>query len=117
MPKRFLYVFQSSPYGGFQAQEGLDALLACSIFDQSASVLFVGDGVYQLLAKQNPIAQKSVQKQLQSLSMYDIDKIFVCEFSLNSHNLEYKDLNLTPIVVTQNEMNDLIRQQDHILSF
>ena len=46
------YVFRSAPHGSSSGREGVDALLAASAYCEDISVLFIGDGVYQLIAGQ-----------------------------------------------------------------
>ena len=39
---------RSSPHGRAQGRESLDLTLALSAFNESLSLFFIGDGVYQL---------------------------------------------------------------------
>ena len=48
-PRRILFVIAHPPHRGALAFELLDELLVGAVFDQRVSVLFVGDGVYQLI--------------------------------------------------------------------
>ena len=48
------YLFRSAPHGSAAGREGVDALLAASAYCEDISVIFVGDGVYQLLNGQQP---------------------------------------------------------------
>lgn len=115
--KRILYLLQSSPYGTLGAQEGLDALLAGSIFDQDISVLFHGNGVYQLFGEQSPGFTRSIHRQLKSLGMYDIENIFVCAHSLAERGVDQQSLAIGAQALTQAEIMRLLRKQDHILAF
>jgi sulfur relay (sulfurtransferase) complex TusBCD TusD component (DsrE family) len=50
------FVFSSAPHGSASGREGLDALLATSALTEDIGVFFLGDGVFQLLAGQQPQA-------------------------------------------------------------
>lgn len=115
--KRLLYLFQSSPYGSLAAQEGLDALLAGSIFEQEISLLFCGDGVYQLCNRQYPSFTRSIQKQLQSLGMYDIENVYACGDSLARRGMQQQPLGIEVQKLDSAEITQLLRYQDHILTF
>ena len=54
--KRVAFVFASAPHGSASGREGLDALLATSALTEDIGVFFLGDGVFQLLAGQQPQA-------------------------------------------------------------
>lgn len=54
--KRVAFVFTSAPHGSASGREGLDALLATSALTEDIGVFFLGDGVFQLLAGQQPQA-------------------------------------------------------------
>ena len=54
--KRILFLLRSPPYAGPATYESLESLLVAAVFDQLVSVLFIDDGVYQLVRAQNPAA-------------------------------------------------------------
>lgn len=116
-PKKLLFVFRRAPYNSPIAQEGLDALLAAAVFDQEISVLFMGDGVFQLTQNQAPQAGTSHQKKLQALPMYDVERIFVDEASLTERHLSQSELNLPCEILNSQDIQHLLTHHDHILSF
>lgn len=115
--KRLLYVLQATPYGNSTAQEGLDALFAASIFEQLVSVLFIGDGTYQLLDQQAPRFNSNIQKQLKSLPLYDIEEIYVCERSLMERKMDHLELAVPATRLSGSDIQSLMRANNHILSF
>lgn len=115
--KRLLYIFRSTPYQNLNAQDGLDALLAGSIFEQDISVFFRADGVYQLLPNQAPTWTKNIQKQLKSLSLYDIDKVFVCNTSMLERGIASQQLSIPAAGLDERQAHELMHNQDHILTF
>ncbi|MCK7492950.1 MAG: sulfurtransferase complex subunit TusD [Comamonadaceae bacterium] len=48
--EEILFVLRHPPHGSMNAQESLDMILAAAAFDQSVSLLFLDDGVFQLEA-------------------------------------------------------------------
>lgn len=119
MQKKLLFVSHKSPYGSFAAKEALDAALASAAFGQDISLLFKGDGVYQLLPQQSAslLERKNIGAILGALELYEINKVFVCEQSLLHRGLE----NINPLikvnVLDSSSLQRLLCKQDHILSF
>ena len=74
---KFLFIFSKTPRN-INSQEGFDALLTGSAFGM-CSVLFIGDGVYQLLKEQKPepLGVKNYALGFSALSDYDVDMISV----------------------------------------
>lgn len=110
-----LFVFRHSPYGGPQAKEGIDALLAAAAFDQPIALLFLGDGVYQLQPDQQPKGQKNHGKMLKALEMYDVDKVYADERSIQLRNL--KSLCIDAQILGADEVQSLIASAKTVLSF
>lgn len=113
--KKTLFVFQSPPYSSHSAQEGLDALLAATIFEQKLDVLFIGDGVYQLVSDQNPVGLSNHYKQLKSLVMYDVEYAYACEQSLKLINASSPPIEIRPL--SSGKISELYHQYNHILTF
>lgn len=102
---RYLFILKQSPYQSNLAREALDFALASAAFDQDVSVLFMGDGIFQLLSnQQSQQGKKNIEKTLASLSMFDIDSIYYShncsleraanpeQFSLNATNASAQDI-------------------------
>lgn len=118
--KKILVLSRHAPYGTGIAREALDTALAAAIYDQDLSLLFMDDGVFQLLKDQDSsdIVQKRISANLQALPLYGVEKIFVhCE-SLEMRKITTNDLVLEEIQLLNNEqVSQLISEQDQILSF
>jgi tRNA 2-thiouridine synthesizing protein C len=115
--KHLVFLFTCSPYDSSRAREGLEALLAAAIFDQRISVVFMGDGVFQLLSDQQPTEQKNLSKMLKALDMYDIDQLFVHAFALETRNIKHQDFCIPATILSDAEVRTLIASADHTLSF
>lgn len=114
--KRFLVVTRTAPYGSAAAKEATDLALAAALFDQSVSMLFIDDGVFQLLSHQNPkeIRQKNLSAIHQALPLYDVDQLFVCQTSLAKRGLSSADLAQNVQSLDTLEIRALFSEQDHI---
>jgi tRNA 2-thiouridine synthesizing protein C len=120
--KNLLYISRHAPYGTGIAREALDAVLGASAYGQNLSLLFMDDGVFQLLKAQDPskLEQKNLSANLPALPLYDVENLFVHIESLRARGLHADDLVLAPEhlkVVSTEQVAELIRQQDQLLSF
>ena len=117
--KRFLCVCRRPPYGSSLAREALDVALAAAAFDQPVALLFLGDGVLQLLPQQQApgIDQKPLDKQLAALPLYDVDKLYVDSEALHARQLQPADLALPAQPLTPGEITVLLAEHDVVLGF
>ncbi len=119
-PKKILFISRHSPYGSSLAKDALDAILATSAYEQDIALLFMDDGIFQLLSSQQAehIEQKSFSAQLQALSLYEIDRVYAHQESMEKRQITINDLSLDNIQVINNlEIIKLMAEQDHLLSF
>lgn len=115
--KHLVYLFRSAPYGSPVAQEGLEALLAAAVFEQQLSVIFIDEGVFQLIEQQNPLQQKNHAKMLQALSMYDVDRCYVHAPSAALRGLEADEFCIPAAALSDTETRRLIASADHAFTF
>ncbi|MDX1488885.1 MAG: sulfurtransferase complex subunit TusC [Acidiferrobacterales bacterium] len=117
--KKFMYVNRRAPHGTIYAQECLEVVLIGAAFDQDVSMVFLDDGVYQILKNQDTsdIGTKNFSKTFRALEMYDVEKLYVEKESMDLRGLNEKDLNVPVEVKTSEEIGRLMEQQDVILSF
>ncbi len=116
--KSFLIISRSAPYGSSAARDALDVALTCAVFEQPVTLLFMDDGVLQLLAGQDPqpIGQKNLNAVQQSLPLYDIERLCVCRASLDARGLETQQLLLPVEAVAAEAIAQLIAEHDVVLS-
>lgn len=117
--KRFLFVNRKAPYGTIYALEALEVVLISAAFDQDVSLAFLDDGVYQLLAANNPtgIGMKNFSNTYRALEDYDITKLYVERESLAERGVS-EDAFIVPVtVVSRTEMGKIMAAQDVVLSF
>lgn len=118
-PKKIAFICSASPYGTSKAREGVDAILATSAFDQDISVIFTGEGVFQLLTEQNAqnIGQKNLSSNLQALEMFGVDQIYVRQSALTERGLSPEQLCLSAETLDDKTLAQLIDEQDQCISF
>lgn len=117
--KKLLFVLRQAPYGSTLAKDALDAILATSAYDQDLSIVFIDDGVFQLIDNQQAelIEQKSITRILSALPLYDITQLFVCAASLTARGIATDTLSDDVTVLEPDALKSLMSQQDHLLSF
>ena len=115
--KRILFINSRSPYADERAQELLDMLLVCSTFGAEVSVLFDGDGLWQLLPDQasEHIARRSIAAQLTSLPLFDVDRIYADAKQLARLPLPASELCLPCHPLSAVELSMLLNQHEHIV--
>jgi tRNA 2-thiouridine synthesizing protein C len=107
------------PHGSAQGRESLDLTLAMSAFNESLSLFFIGDGVYQLLDGHTPdeSLQKNFQPLFKMLDLYDVENIYVCEQSLSQRSIKPEALLIDVILIDASELKTKLALQDQLLSF
>ena len=117
--KRFLLVCRRPPYGSSLPREALDVALAAAAFDQDVALLFLGDGVWQLLRSQHAdaIGQKPLDQQLSVLPLYDINNVYADAEALLERHLQPADLALPAQLLSVTEITALLGEHDVVLGF
>jgi tRNA 2-thiouridine synthesizing protein C len=131
--KKFLYVNRKAPYGTIYAWESLEVVLIGAAFEQDVSLLFMDDGVYQLVKEMQTkgIGMKNFTATYAALGDYDINKIYVDKDALSQRGLGLEDLQHliwedenedwaekdSIRLVGRDEIADLLEEQDVIFNF
>jgi len=92
--KKFMYLNRRAPYGTIYAWESLEVVLIGAAFDQEVSLMFVDDGVYQLVKGSKPadIDMKNFTPTYRTLGDYGVRHMFVDKASLEARGLTQDDL-------------------------
>lgn len=117
--KKFMFVNRKAPYGTIYALESLEVVLITATFDQDVSLVFMDDGVYEIVRGQQTkdIGLKNFSPSYRALEGYDVEKLYVEEESLRQRGLTEKDLLVPVEVLNSQQMAELMQQQDVVLSF
>ncbi|PJG83259.1 sulfurtransferase complex subunit TusC [Caviibacterium pharyngocola] len=118
---KLAFVFRSPPHGNSAAREGLDALLAATAFcdEDEIAVFFMDDGVFNLLAQQQPelILQKDFIRSFKLLDLYDISQRFVCADSLCDLGLTEIDTVISCEKSHRTLLLEKLRQAEKVFTF
>lgn len=111
--RRLMFVISQSPQASAAARERLDQVLMALAFDQQVRVVFVADGVWQLLSGQT--AGGGFASGYKSLSLYGVAAVLVEQEALSERGIEAADLLLPVEVISRNEISKLMHSQDLLL--
>ncbi|WP_205340425.1 sulfurtransferase complex subunit TusC [Denitrificimonas caeni] len=118
MAKSVLLISRQAPWAGIAAAEALDIALAAGAFDLPLSILFMDDGVLQLLDQQQPLAlqQKDLSANLQALPMFGIEQLYVAQHCLTERGLAESTLVMTAERLDDQQIQQLIREYDYVVT-
>lgn len=108
-----------APFSSSAGKDSLDIALIFGSFEQTVSLFFQGDGVWQLIDEQNSevISVKNYLKTFAAFEFYDIDNIYVNEESLHERNLT-NDFHINEVqVLNQQEFASKLSSHQTILRF
>jgi len=117
-PKKFMFVNRKAPYGTVYALESLEVVLISAAFEQDVSLVFVDDGVYQLMKGQQTkgIETKNFSPTYRALEGYDVEKLYVERESLEARGLAEDELIVDVTVLDAKELGALMEEQDVVVS-
>lgn len=118
-PQDILILQRHAPYGSSIAREGLDFVLTSAAYDQNLSVLFLADGVFQLLNKQNSkhIGLKNHAAALEVLPLYDIENLYVIKEDLNERHIHEDDIIDGIQIISRTQGKQLIKEHTKVIGF
>lgn len=117
--KSILIVSRHAHPGSSLPRSALDTALAAAAFDQPVSLLFQGEGVLQLLSGQDSRATgvRNLRKVIDSLSLYDIETLYVDAAAVSAFGLEAGDLPAGAQLLDAAGVQALLARHDHVLGF
>lgn len=117
--KSLLVVVRHSPYGSSLARTSLEVALSSATFDQHVGLLFMGDGVLQLLPEQDSSATgvRNIAKLMASFPLYELNQLFADETALLRYGLGEQALPQNLQRLSDDAMRELLVRYDHILGF
>lgn len=119
MPKSLLVVSRQAPWSGPGAREALDIVLAGGAFDLPIGLLFMDDGVFQLLPAQNAalLQQKDLTANLKALSLFGVDDLYVCGRSLAERGVTPDGLSIEALqLLHDGELAAIIDRYDQVIT-
>ncbi|KZN66686.1 hypothetical protein N473_09840 [Pseudoalteromonas luteoviolacea CPMOR-1] len=117
MTKKILVVCDAAPFDAQIIRDSLDMALIFAAVDQEVSWLFKGASVLALKTAQHPnqLGIKDFLKQLKTLEIYEVDRIFVCENALVEFSMSAEALAIDADTVNIQQQQALLQQQDHVV--
>lgn len=119
MARSMLVISRQAPWSGPGAREALDIVLAGGAYDLPIGLLFLDDGVFQLLPDQNAKAlqQKDLTANLKALSMFGVEDIYACGTSLIERGIQQNAVDDEIIQLPQpGDISALIDRYDHVIT-
>ncbi|WP_437880826.1 sulfurtransferase complex subunit TusC [Pseudomonas sp. LRF_L74] len=118
MSRSLLIISRQAPWAGPSAREALDIALAGGAFDLPLGLLFLDDGVFQLVGEQNAasLEQKDLMANLQALPMFGVESLYACEHSLAQRGLVGTALALPVKTLASADIAALIDRYDQAIT-
>ena len=115
---QYLVIASTSPFSNAALKEALDMALIFAAIDQKVNLLLQGDALFALKSDQpiDTLGIKNYLKAFGTLSLYDIEKIFVCQTSMKKLNLKITDFAFDVETLNTNQKYELINQQTQVVT-
>lgn len=93
-------------------------MLVSGVFDQPTSVLFLDDGVLQLVGRQDAtiVNRKDTAKALTALSAYEVDEIYASQSSLEDRGVDVDALALKVEIIDDARCAELLHATDVVVT-
>lgn len=122
MMKQIAFIFTQAPQGSSLGREGLDAVLASAVLCEPSQIglFFIHDGVLQLLPDQQPqqILARAYSETFKLLTLYAIDRCYLCEAALLAHGLTRQQPFIVPVIcLTPPQLRQRLATFDRLLTF
>lgn len=116
--KHLTFISRRTPYGSGYAKACLDMALSAAVFDQHVTLIFMDDGVLQLLHRQSAgsINAKDLGAALAALPLYDIDQVYVEQDSLALRGMSPEQLAIDARLCNAQKIAELISQSDVVFT-
>ncbi|AKX51983.1 sulfurtransferase complex subunit TusC [Thiopseudomonas alkaliphila] len=117
MQRKLLLIAKSAPWSSLNARELLDIALSGGAFELPISLLFMGDGVLQPLAQQQPtvLEQKNLSANLQALPLFEIDAVYVSADCLAKRGQLETERVIAATVVDTQQITQLLASHDQVI--
>lgn len=118
--KSVAIINSKAPISASHGKDALDLALIYGSYEQDTALFFHGDGVWQLIAKQDLelVQAKNYLKTFAALEFYDIESLYVCSDSLALRGLSTSELNVNGVQkLNKKDFAKKIQQHDLIYRF
>jgi tRNA 2-thiouridine synthesizing protein C len=117
--KAIAIIFRQSPHGNAAGREALDLALMAATYEQQVHLIFIDEGVLNLLDNQQPelIGCKDYIATFKALDLYEVASVVVSEVSLCGFGLDKTALVYPATVADDGQIRQLLAQVDEVLVF
>ncbi|MCP4841360.1 MAG: sulfurtransferase complex subunit TusC [Halieaceae bacterium] len=114
-----LVIIRRSPYDSSLARSAVDAALASAALDQTLDVLFLGEGVLQLLPGQNSgeVGLTNIGRLLSSFPLYGIEQVYVDAHAVTRHGIDLEQAPIPVCALQALQIHTLMEEHTHLLGF
>jgi tRNA 2-thiouridine synthesizing protein C len=112
-------LMRKAPYGSVYTAEGFRTIMGIAVFEMDISIVFMDDGVYALLAGQDPgqLDMKPLGDGFEMLRDFDVEKFYVHDESLVERGLTPQDLVMDVEVVSGAQIAEILEKAHKVLPF
>lgn len=108
----------TAPYHGILTQDALDFAMGATNYGHDVRLLFIDEGVLQLLSGQQPAEGiKNHEKRLKALPFFDIEELFCCQSSLEDRNMKKEDIPHDIRLCDSEAISTILNHCDHVVRF
>jgi len=115
----YLILARSSPYGSNMPKAALDIALTAAAFEQEVAVVFLDNGVLQLLPNQDTKSSglKNGSKMISALKIYEVQHVYIHLPSAEKSGLNLSEVPDVIEPITDELLQDLVSKSDHVMVF
>ncbi|NQZ09472.1 MAG: sulfurtransferase complex subunit TusC [Algicola sp.] len=116
--KTIAIINTQSPFNTPAGRDSLDLALIFGAFEQPVTVIFLGDGVYQLLDGQNPeaIDTKDYLSTMKAFELYDIEHIVCGLDDMKNRGISVNKLSMPVEALPNAQIGELLNTFDHVIT-
>jgi len=116
--KSLQMVSRSAPWAGSGAREALEIVLSAAAFDLPVALLFMDDGLFQLVCGQQPslLQQKDLAANLKALPLFGIEHYYGAQSSLLERGLKESQCDLALQWLDDTGIAELFSCYDEIIT-
>ncbi|MFT5162355.1 MAG: tRNA 2-thiouridine synthesizing protein C [Alteromonadaceae bacterium] len=116
--KKIAIINTQSSFNLSTARESLDLALIFGAFEQQVAVIFIDDGVYQLIDKQNPelLGSKDYLSTMKAFELYDIEQIIASQDDLSCRGIANRPLSMDVELLSNQQIAQCLTTFDHVIT-
>jgi len=116
--KSLLMVSRSAPWSGSGAREALEIVLSAAAFELPTALLFLDDGLFQLVAGQQAhcLQQKDLTAHLKALPLFGVTGCYAAKASLTERGLKQSQCDVTVQWLDDKQIAELFSRYDTIIT-